>query len=184
MSQSNFAKFFTEYKEYLLSFVRKHLGSKDEAEDIVQEVFYQFFRMNEMAKPIEQTAAWLFRVARNMIISWHKKKKNIPFSALINEEDDKELNDIVDILANDEITPEAEMLRSMIWEEIDAALAELPYSQRDVFIQTEYLGLSAKEIAQKAGIPINTVLSRKHYAVKHLRKKLKELHHEITGEDE
>ena len=183
VSQINVVKVFAEYKEYLVSYVRKHLSSKDEAEDIVQEIFYQFFRMNEQAKPIEQTAAWLFRVAQNMIINWQKKKKDVPFSALISlENTDNGLNDIVDILCCDEATPETEILRSLAWEEIETALGELPPLQRDIFIQTEFLGLPVKEVSQKTNTPVNTLLSRKHYAVKYLRKKLKELHAEMIGD--
>ena len=182
MSQVSVVKAFTEYKEHLVSFVRKRLTVKDEAEDIVQEIFYQLSRMNEMSNPIERTAAWLFRVARNMIINWQKKKKDVPFSVLINsEDDDTELNDIADILSSDEITPETEILRSIVWEEIETALDELPPPQRDIFVQTEYWDLSVKEISQKTGVPVNTLLSRKHYAVKHLRKRLINLYTDFFG---
>jgi RNA polymerase sigma factor (sigma-70 family) len=181
MPQTNIVKVFGEYKERLVSFVCKRLAVKDEAEDIVQEIFYQLSRVNDAAKPIEQTAAWLFRVARNMIINWHKKKKDIPFSvlAIVNEEDDEGLNDFVDMLSAEETTPETEMLRSLVWEEIESALDELPLPQRDIFIQTEFLDIPVKEIARKTGVPVNTLLSRKHYAVLHLRGKLKNVYTDL-----
>jgi len=175
MPQVNVVKVFAEYKEYLFSYVRKHLSAKNEAEDIVQEIFYQFFRMNEQAKPIEQTAAWLFRVAQNMIINWQKKKKDVPFSALISlENTDNGLNDIVDILCCDEATPETEILRSLAWEEIETALGELPPLQRDVFYTDRIFRPASKRDIAKNKYP------RKHSAVKYLRKKLKELHAEMT----
>ncbi|MFP3090012.1 RNA polymerase sigma factor [Treponema sp. TIM-1] len=178
MPQINIAKIFTEYKERLVSFVRKHLTSSDDAEDVVQDIFYQLTRMSDLTKPIEQTAAWLFSVARNMIINRHKKKQDIPFSVLAAVDDETEdgIANFIDILSADETTPETEMLRSIIWEQIETAIDELPPAQRDIFIQTEFLGLPVKEISQKSGVPVNTLLSRKHYAVIYLRKKLNDLY--------
>jgi RNA polymerase sigma factor (sigma-70 family) len=178
MPHNNVKQVFEEYKGRLISFVRNRLTVKDDAEDIVQEIFYQFSRANDMAKPVEQTAAWLFRTARNMIINWQKKKRDIPFSvlAIVDDEEDSGLNDIMDVLASDDTTPETETLKSFIWGEIEKALDELPSAQREIFIQTEFLNFSVKEISQKTNIPLNTLLSRKHYAVKHLRKRLKDLY--------
>jgi RNA polymerase sigma factor (sigma-70 family) len=172
---------FSEYRKPLLSFVRKRLPAADEAEDIVQDVFYQLCRINSLAKPIEQTAAWLFRVARNMIINRYKKKRDIPFSILagVDSEDGEDISDVTDILGSDETTPETELLRSFIWEEIEFALDELPPPQREIFIQTEFLSLPVKEIAKKSGVQVNTLLSRKHYAVVYLRKRLKALYTDV-----
>jgi RNA polymerase sigma factor (sigma-70 family) len=183
MAQKSGITAFEEYKERLTAFVRKRLAVKDDAEDIVQEVFYQFSRMNDLMKPIEQTAAWLFRVARNMIANRQKKKRAIPFSALANADgdDDKDLSDFIDILSANEATPEIETLRSFVWDEIESALDELPEAQRDIFIQTEFLDMPVKEISRTTGVPVNTLLSRKHYAVKALRKKLKCLYADMTG---
>jgi RNA polymerase sigma factor (sigma-70 family) len=183
-SQKNVVTAFKEYKGRLTAFVRKRLAIKDDAEDIVQEVFYQFSRMNDLAKPVEQTAAWLFRVARNMIINAKKKKSAVPFSALaaVDDGEDEDLSDFIDILCADENTPETETLRAFVWDEIEAVLDELPEAQRDIFIQTEFLDMPVKEISKKSGIPVNTLLSRKHYAVKALRKKLRNLYAEIAGE--
>jgi RNA polymerase sigma factor (sigma-70 family) len=181
MSQANIIKTFGEYKERLYFFVRKYLIVKDDAEDIVQEVFYQLSRMNNLAKPVEQTAAWLFRVAKNMIINRTKKKSAIPFSVLINNygDDEEDLSDFTGLLSSNNITPEIELLRKIVWEEIEVALDELPALQRDVFIKTELWGLSVKEISKKTNIPVNTLLSRKHYAVKYLRKRLLGLYQDI-----
>lgn len=99
--------------------------------------------------------------------------------AIVNEEDDEGLNDFVDMLSAEETTPETEMLRSLVWEEIESALDELPLPQRDIFIQTEFLDIPVKEIARKTGVPVNTLLSRKHYAVLHLRGKLKNVYTDL-----
>jgi RNA polymerase sigma factor (sigma-70 family) len=174
------AQVFIEYKDKLLNFVRKHLYSSDEAEDVVQDVFYQLSRMDSLAVPIEQTGAWLFRVARNHIINFSKKRKDAPFPMRYDEEDDETyLADFADVLFDIEVTPESEYLRKMVWEEIKSAVAELPEEQRRVFEQMEFCGISAKEIAEKTNTPVNTILSRKHYAVKHLRKRLKELYADL-----
>jgi RNA polymerase sigma factor (sigma-70 family) len=143
--------------------------------------------MNDLAKPVEQTAAWLYRAARNKIIDSYKKKKDIPFSALaeIDDEDAEDISCLMDLLASanaaEESTPETEMLASLVWDEIEAALEELPEDQRTVFVQTEFLDLPVKEIAQKSGVPVNTLLSRKHYAVVFLRKRLRDLYTELMG---
>jgi len=149
----------------------------------VQDVFYQFTRINELATPIEQTAAWLYRAARNRIIDTYKKKKDIPFSALTDTDDSDEeddLSDFIDILSADETTPETETLRSFVWDEIITAIDELPQAQREIFIQTEFEGLAVKEIAEKTGVAVNTLLSRKHYAVINLREKLQEIYADLV----
>jgi len=176
------AQTFTVYRQRLLKFIRSRVRALEDAEDIVQDVFYQFARVNELANPVEQTAAWLYRAARNRIIDSYKKKKAIPFSVLTDGDDnDDDLSDFIDILSANETTPETETLRSFVWDAIKNALDELPQAQRDIFIQTEFEGLSVKEIAEEMDIPVNTLLSRKHYAVKHLREKLREIYTDMTG---
>jgi len=179
------AQAFAEYRERLLKFIRSRVRALEDAEDIVQDVFYNFARVNELANPVEQTAAWLYRAARNKIIDHYKKKKDVPFSFFVDDGDseDDDLSDIIDILASDENTgentPETETLRSFAWDAIKNALDELPQAQRDIFIQTEFEGLPVKEIAEKTGVPVNTLLSRKHYAVKFLREKLREVYEDF-----
>ena len=170
------AQAFAEYRERLLKFIRSRVSAFEDAEDILSEVFYNFARMNGLANPVEQTAAWLYRAARNRIIDHYKKKRNIPFSLFADDGggDDEDISDFIDILAADENTPETETLRSFVWDEIKNALDELPQAQREIFIQTEFEGLPVKEIAEKTGVPVNTLLSRKHYAVKFLRERLQE----------
>ena len=173
---NSIAQTFAEYRGRLLKFIRSRVHTLEDAEDILADVFYNFTRVNDMANPVEQTAAWLYRAARNRIIDHYKKKKDVPFSG-----EDGEISDIIDILAADENTPETETLRAFVWAAVKDALDELPQAQREVFIQTEFEGLPIKEIAEKTGVPANTLLSRKHYAVVCLRKKLKEIYADITG---
>jgi RNA polymerase sigma factor (sigma-70 family) len=178
------AQTFTEYRERLLKFIRSRVRRLEDAEDILSEVFYQYANVNSIINPIENTAAWLYKVARNRIIDHHKKKKDEPLPAQYDEdEDDYIADEIADIIYGEETTPETEMLRSLFLEEIQAALAELPKEQREVFEMTELLDFSAKEVAEKTKTPVNTVLSRKHYAVKHLRKRLKELYISLIKEE-
>jgi RNA polymerase sigma factor (sigma-70 family) len=175
------AQTFAEYRERLLKFIRSRVRALEDAEDILSEVFYNFARVNELANPVEQTAAWLYRAARNRIIDHYKKKKDIPFSGLADDDGEDDMSDFIEILAADETTPETEMLRSFVWDSIKNALDELPQVQRDIFIQTEFEGLPVKEIAEKTGVPVNTLLSRKHYAVERLREKLREIYAGLTA---
>jgi RNA polymerase sigma factor (sigma-70 family) len=171
---------FKTYGERLANFIRKRVSSAEDAEDILSEVFYQLSRMDNLAKPVEQVSAWLYRVARNHIINWSAKKKNEPLLISANDEDDDILTDISEVLFTDDTTPETKYLRSLVLSEIEAVLAELPSEQREIFERTEFLGLSVKEISRITGTPVNTLLSRKHYAVVHLRKQLKNLYGEIV----
>jgi RNA polymerase sigma factor (sigma-70 family) len=180
MAHNSAAEVFNAYRERLLKFIRSRVRSLEDAEDILRDVFYQFARMNDRANPVEQTAAWLYRVARNRIIDSGRKKKDAPLPASRDEygEDDEEyiFDDIADILYGKETSPETEYLRALLLEEIQSALDELPEEQRTVFELTEIAGLPVKEAARKTHAPLTTVLSRKHYAVKHLRKSLAELY--------
>jgi RNA polymerase sigma factor (sigma-70 family) len=177
----NVAEAFNTYGKRLSDFIRKRVSSSEDAEDILSEVFYQLSRMDNLAKPVEQVSAWLYRVARNHIITWYAKKKNEPLLTSTDEEDDNMLADFVDVLYSNDSTPETEYLRSCVLAEIEAALAELPPEQREVFEQTELLDIPVKEIARVTGTPVNTLLSRKHYAVVRLRKRLRNLYEEVVG---
>jgi RNA polymerase sigma factor (sigma-70 family) len=179
------AQTFAEYRERLLKFIRSRVRVLEDAEDILSEVFYKFAHVNDLANPVEQTAAWLYRAARNKIIDHYKKKKDVLFSVFADGGDsgaDEDLSDIIDILAineKEEATPETEALRAFVWDAIKNALDELPEAQRDIFIQTEFEGLPVKEIAEKTGVSVNTLLSRKHYAVKFLRERLREIYNDF-----
>ena len=170
----------TTHQSRLKNFIRKRVSSNEDSEDILQEVFYKLAKMDSLAKPIEQVTAWLYRVAHNIIINWGIKKKEEEIPMYVDDEnDDIVFKDFADILFDQASTPETEYLRSLVWDELDAALSELPDEQREVFEQTELMGLPVKEVAWNLSIPANTVLSRKHYAVLYLRERLRDLYIEI-----
>jgi len=176
------AETFKQYSKRLLKFIRGKVGVLEDAEDILQDVFCQFSRLDDLANPIENTAAWLYRAARNRIIDQYKKKKESPLPVTYDEEEgDYIVDEISDILFGEETGPEADYLRSLILQEIETALGELPEEQREVFELSEFYGMPVREISQKTGAPGNTVLSRKHYAVLYLRKRLLGLYFDVMG---
>jgi RNA polymerase sigma factor (sigma-70 family) len=182
MAKGAASEIFKGYQQKLLNFIRGRVNQIEDAEDILQDVFYQFSRVDSLVNPIENISAWLYRAARNKIIDHRRKKKDEPLPASYDEDEDEYIIDeIADIIYGKEETPETEMLRSLVLEEIQAALADLPKEQREVFELTEFLDYSVKEIAEKTNTPVNTVLSRKHYAVKFLRKRLEELYGDVMG---
>ena len=178
----NVEKIITDHQNQLKSFIRKRVPNKEDAEDILQDVFFQLIKTVENTfSPIEQITAWLYRVTRNTIINKGRKKheEELPISKF--EKDKGMLSDFSELLFNDNLgsTPETEYLRSLVWTELKAALSELPPEQREAFELMELEGLPAKEIAESTGVSVNTLLSRKHYAVKHLRKRLERLYKDI-----
>jgi len=174
------AEAFTSFSQRLLNFIRSRVSRVEDAEDILQDVFYQFSRVNNIINPIENISAWLYRAARNRIIDHRRKKKDEPLPVSYDEDADEYIFDeIADIMYGEEATPEIEMLRSLVLEEIQTALADLPKEQREIFEMSELLDYSVKEIAEKTRTSVNTVLSRKHYAVKFLRKRLEELYGDL-----
>jgi len=182
MANKSATETFIGYKQKLLNFIRSRVNQIEDAEDILQDVFYQFSRVDNLVKPIENISAWLYRAARNKIIDHYKKKKDEPLPASYDEDEDEYIIDeIADIIYGKEETPETEMLRSLVFEEIQTALADLPPEQREVFEMTEFMDFSVKEAAEKTNTPVNTILSRKHYAVKYLRKRLEELYIDVMG---
>jgi len=179
----NVEKIITDHQPRLKAFIRKRVPNKEDAEDILQDVFYQLIKTIENTfNPIEQISAWLYRVTRNTIINKGKKKQEEELPISQYDEDGNVLEEFSEILFDDGktvATPETEYLRSLVWKELEIALSELPLEQREAFELMELEGLPAKEIAESIGISVNTLLSRKHYAVKHLRKRMEGLYREI-----
>jgi len=168
----------------LKAFICKHVANREDAEDILQDVFYQFIKtVNNSMNPIEQVSTWLYRVARNLITNSGIKKREVELPVYqSNDSDDVVLNDFSEVLFINETAPSPEMeyLHSLFWVELENALAELPPEQRTIFELTEFDVIPVKDIAVSMGIAVNTLLSRKHYAVKHLRKRLKGLYEDIV----
>jgi RNA polymerase sigma factor (sigma-70 family) len=165
----------------LRNFIRRRVADRDDAEDILQDVFYELVEAYRMVKPVEQVTAWLFRVARNRITDLFRRKKREALrneSAMITE--DGEMLQLEELLPSPDVGPDAAYARSVLLEELDDALDELPDEQREVFIAHEWMGQSFKELAEKTGTSVNTLLSRKHYAVLHLRERLQAIHDEFT----
>jgi RNA polymerase sigma factor (sigma-70 family) len=182
MAKKTASEIFKDYRRRLLNFIRGKVNRLEDAEDILQDVFYQFSKVDNLINPIENISGWLYRAAKNKIIDHRRKKKDEPLPASYDEDEDEYIIDeITDIIYGKEETPETEMLRSLVFEEIQTALADLPKEQREVFEMTEFLEYSIKETAEKTNTPVNTVLSRKHYAVKFLRKRLEELYGDVMG---
>src|SRR5262245_14908512 len=153
-----------EQRARLRNFIRKRVADEADAEDILQDVFYEFVQAYRLMKPIEQAGAWLFRVARNRIIDLYRKRRNSPLREAGVVENGDLLN-LEDLLPSADAGPEAVFARNLLLAEIDDALEELPDEQREVFIAHELEGRSFKELAAEAGVSVNTLLSRKHYAV-------------------
>lgn len=176
--KQNITDIINTYSKRLMGFIRQRVARQSDAEDILQDVFYQ---MISAVKPIEDAGAWLFAVTRNKITDQKRKHKPDLFSDIYNEEDDEGEIDWKEILFDNSGNPETEYLRTMFWEELHNALNELPSEQRDVFIQNELDGVPFKEIAAQTGETVNTLLSRKRYAVLHLRNRLRVLHDELLN---
>jgi RNA polymerase sigma factor (sigma-70 family) len=163
----------------LLGFIRQRVASNEDAEDILQDVFYQFAGNPE---PIEQTTAWLYKVARNKITdSYRKQKLPLADDVLPVAEAEEDSFDWKEMLFSNDSNPETEYLRNLFWEELKAALDELPAEQRDVFIQNEIDGIAFKDMAAANGEAVATLISRKRYAVLHLRNRLAVLKNELLN---
>jgi RNA polymerase sigma factor (sigma-70 family) len=163
----------------LFRFIRKRVDDEGDAEDILQDVFSELLEAYRLMKPVEQVGAWLYRVARNRIIDRFRKRKPEAEVALnASEEDALRLEEL---LPSPEAGPEAIYARSVLLDELDAALEELPEEQRDVFIAHEMDGRSFRQLAEETGLSINTLLSRKHYAILHLRRRLQAIYEEFTS---
>jgi RNA polymerase sigma factor (sigma-70 family) len=161
----------------LRNFIRRRVPDANEAEDILQDVFFEYVEAYRLPEPIEQVGAWLFRVARNRIIDRFRKKREVQLPDVQDGEDDGRW--LEEVLPSPESGPEAAYARGVLLEELTAALAELPQEQREVFIAHELDGRSFKELAAESGAGMNTLLARKRYAVLHLRARLQSIYDEL-----
>ncbi len=166
----------------LRNFIRRRVADRGDAEDVLQEVFYEFVEAYRLMKPIEQASAWLFRVARNRIVDLFRKKQARSLSDPVGIGDEGEALLLEDLLPSPDAGPEAAYARAVLLEELENAVDELPEEQRRVFIAHEIEGRSFKELAAETGLSVNTLLSRKHYAVLRLRRRLQAIHDEFTRE--
>lgn len=166
----------------LRNFIRRRVPDPADAEDIVQDVFYELVEANRLLMPIEHITGWLFRVARNRITDLFRKKREERFSdAAIEDEDGERLN-FEDLLPSPDDGPEALLIRSALMGELEQALSELPPDQREVFVAHELEGKSFKDLSAKSGVNLNTLLARKRYAVLHLRERLQDFYDEFQKE--
>src|SRR6058998_748804 len=163
----------------LRNFIRRRVPDPRDAEDILQEVFYELVEANRLLMPIEHVTGWLFRVARNRITDLFRKKKPESFSDATVEHEDGELLHVEDLLPSPDAGPEALYVRNLLLDELELALDELPDEQREVFVAHELEGRSFKELSAESGVNVNTLLSRKRYAVLHLRERLQSIYDEF-----
>jgi len=170
-------------RKRLFDFIRKRVPVEEDAEDIMQDVFYQLSANYDVMEPIEKMASWLFTVAGNKIIDWYRKKKPILLESLsaggLDDDEDDASPDMSNMLFQPSETPEDEMEKAAIWEILEDALAELPEEQSEVFMMHEMQDMSFKDISEMTGVPVNTLISRKRYAVLYLRGRLRTVYDEL-----
>jgi len=172
-----------QQRSRLLNFIRRRVADPRDAEDILQDVFYELVEANRLLMPIDHIAGWLFRVARNRIIDLFRKKKPVLFSdaaIAYDGADEDEMLHFEDSLPSPDAGPDAVYARGVLLAAFDLALDELPPEQREVFVAHEIEGLSFKEIAARTGVGVNTLLSRKRYAVLHLRERLQDIYDDFS----
>ncbi len=174
------SEIIAEERSRLRNFIRRRVPDPSDAEDIVQEVFYELIEANRLLMPISHVTGWLFRVARNRITDLFRKRRPETFTDAAVEDEDGELLQIEDLLPSPDAGPDALYVRNLLLDELELALDELPDEQREVFVAHELEGRSFKELSVETGVKINTLLSRKRYAVLHLRERLQNIHDEFT----
>lgn len=177
--QENIVQAVRKYSDRLFGFIRGRVDRDADAEDILQEVWYQFSRLMDTSS-IENVSAWLYRVARNKITDRYRKQQPTFLEDLTYEDNGDELR-LADLLLQNDETPETEFIRQAIWEEMMEAIDELPEKQRDVFVWNELEGRTFREISEESGINIKTLISRKQYAVKYLRSRLQPIYDELLN---
>ncbi len=177
--QQRLAEEIERERPRLRRFIRRRVDNDADVDDILQDVFSELVESYRLMQPVEQVGAWLFRVARNRITDLFRRKKTVSLATSLQADDADELLELDDLLPAPDDGPEAEYLRELMLEELDAALAELPPEQQAVFVAHELEGKSFKELATETGVSMNTLLSRKRYAVLYLRGRLQTLYDEF-----
>jgi RNA polymerase sigma factor (sigma-70 family) len=163
----------------LRNFIRRRVPDPRDAEDVLQDVFYRLVEANRLLMPIDHVTGWLFRVARNRITDLFRKKTPELFSDAVIENEEGDALQIEDLLPSPDAGPEALYFRNLLLDELELALEELPDEQKEVFVAHELEGRSFKELAGETGVSVNTLLSRKRYAVLHLRERLQSIYDEF-----
>lgn len=176
--KQNIIQTVRDYGKRLFYFIRGRVNTDEDAEDILQDVWYQFSNVMN-SEPIEQASGWLYRVAKNRIIDKYRRHQPDSLDAMLTDEEENDFS-FKEILLAENTTPEAKHLRDLFWEQLFSALNELPDEQKLVFVWNELEEVSFNEISERTGEKINTLISRKRYAVLHLRKRLEKLYKEIT----
>ncbi len=174
-------RILAEERPRLLNFIRRRVPDEADAEDLLQDVFSRLVEANRLLMPIEHVTGWLFRVARNRITDFLRRRRLEPFHEAELTEADGERLALEDLLPSPDAGPEALYLRKLFLEELELALDELPGEQREVFVAHELEGRSFTELSAESGVAVNTLLARKRYAVLHLRDRLQAIHDEILG---
>lgn len=170
----------TREQSRLRHFIRRRVADPRDAEDILQDVFYKLVEANRLLMPIDHVTGWLFRVARNRITDLFRKKRPESSSESAVADEDAELLQLVDLLPSPDAGPEALYVRRVLLDELEFAIDELPEEQREVFVSHELEGRTFKEMSSETGVSVNTLLSRKRYAVRHLRERLQSIYDELT----
>jgi RNA polymerase sigma factor (sigma-70 family) len=165
----------------LRNFIRRRVADEGDAEDILQDVFYELVETYRLMKPVEQVGAWLYRVARNRIIDRFRKKKPVTFADAASVSEEGDTLQLEDLLPSPDAGPDAAYARSVLLQELEDAVDELPKEQREVFVGHEVEGYSFKELSARTGVSVNTLLSRKHYAVIYLRQRLRAIYDEFLS---
>ena len=180
-TEKSITKTVNQFGKRLFSFIRGKVKTQEDAEDILQDVWYQYSGLDDVAE-IENVSGWLYQVAKNKVIDLYRKKKTDSIEDYSFENDEGEINFKEILLIDDSENPELQMLKDLFWEELMNALDELPENQRQVFVLNEFEDLTLQEIADKYNENLKTIISRKGYAVKHLRKKLNYLYAELIDQ--
>jgi len=170
-----------QQRSRLQNFIRRRVADPDDVEDILQDVFFELVEAYRLVKPVREVGAWLFQIARNRIVDRFRKRKTEAITDLSVATEDDEMLTIEDLLPSPDGNPETAFLRSVLLERLAEALAELPDEQRAIFIAQEIEGRSFNELAVESGLSINTLLSRKRYAVLHLRRRLQAIYDQIRN---